>query len=83
MNFQFGNLLGAPYRGGTLLLTANELLSPCWQPSFTGESTAGVRPNAWMCWVFPDDCCTRFTSQNQPAPLYPFECNTEVCISSA
>ena len=28
MNFEFSNLLGAPYRGGNLLLTSSELLSP-------------------------------------------------------
>jgi hypothetical protein len=28
MNYQFANLLGAPYRGGSLLLHNNELLSP-------------------------------------------------------
>jgi periodic tryptophan protein 2 len=28
MNYQFANLLGAPYRGGNLLLHGPELLSP-------------------------------------------------------
>ncbi len=28
MDFRFSNLLGAPYRGGTLLLHENTLLSP-------------------------------------------------------
>lgn len=28
MNYQFSNLLGAPYRGGTLLIHDNELLTP-------------------------------------------------------
>lgn len=28
MDYQFSNLLGAPYRGGTLLLQGNTLLSP-------------------------------------------------------
>jgi hypothetical protein len=28
MNFQFSNLLGAPYRGGNLVIHNNELLTP-------------------------------------------------------
>lgn len=28
MNYKFANLLGAPYRGGNILLHGNELLSP-------------------------------------------------------
>ena len=28
MNYRFSNLLGAPYRGGTLLLHGDVLLSP-------------------------------------------------------
>ena len=28
MNFKFSNLLGAPYRGGNLLISGNELLTP-------------------------------------------------------
>jgi periodic tryptophan protein 2 len=28
MNYKFSNLLGAPYRGGTLLIHGNELLTP-------------------------------------------------------
>ncbi|CAD7702736.1 unnamed protein product, partial [Ostreobium quekettii] len=28
MNYKFSNLLGAPYRGGNVLLSGNELLSP-------------------------------------------------------
>ncbi len=28
MNYRFSNLLGAPYRGGTLLIHDNELLTP-------------------------------------------------------
>ena len=28
MNFKFSNLLGAPYRGGNLLIHNNELLTP-------------------------------------------------------
>lgn len=28
MNFRFSNLLGAPYRGGNLLIHENELLTP-------------------------------------------------------
>ncbi len=28
MNFRFSNLLGAPYRGGNILIHGNELLSP-------------------------------------------------------
>jgi periodic tryptophan protein 2 len=28
MNFKFANLLGAPYRGGNILLHGSELLSP-------------------------------------------------------
>lgn len=28
MNFKFSNLLGAPYRGGNLIIHGNDLLSP-------------------------------------------------------
>ncbi len=28
MNYKFSNLLGAPYRGGNLVLHGNELLTP-------------------------------------------------------
>lgn len=28
MDYKFSNLLGAPYRGGTLLIHGSELLSP-------------------------------------------------------
>lgn len=38
MNFRFSNLLGAPYRGGTLLIHNNELLTP------VGNRVGQVRP---------------------------------------
>lgn len=47
MNYQFSNLLGAPYRGGTLLIHQNELLTPVGnrigQVSLT-ESTSRCLP---------------------------------------
>ena len=39
-DFRFSNLLGAPYRGGTLLLHGNTLLSP------VGNRVTQARPRA-------------------------------------
>lgn len=41
MNYQFSNLLGAPYRGGNLLLHGNDLLAP------VGNRVSQV--GAWLC----------------------------------
>jgi periodic tryptophan protein 2 len=40
MNFAFSNLLGAPYRGGTLLIHGSELLTS------VGNRVGQVRPSA-------------------------------------
>ena len=38
MNFKFSNLLGAPYRGGNLVVSGNDLLTP------VGNRVGQVRP---------------------------------------
>jgi hypothetical protein len=49
MNYRFSNLLGAPYRGGTLLIHDNELLTP------VGNRVGQVSWNGsggWLrCWM--------------------------------
>ena len=63
MDYRFAALLGAPYRGGNLLIHGNELLTP------VGNRVTQVRP----CRLPPPPpppplrrCC------RQPAPACPF-----------
>jgi periodic tryptophan protein 2 len=41
MNYKFANLLGAPYRGGNVILHGSELLSP------VGNRVSQVRLTGW------------------------------------
>ena len=50
MDFRFSNLLGAPYRGGNLLLNGDELYAPIgnkvgqvWQRSSSPAAIPGLR----------------------------------------
>lgn len=50
MNFQFSSLLGAPYRGGNLLILGDELLTPVGNrvSQVWGPTAARVHGGAWM-----------------------------------
>ena len=51
MNFKFNNLLGAPYRGGNLFISENDLLTP------VGNRVSQVRM-AWACGSMPPPLCS-------------------------
>lgn len=54
MNFRFSNLLGAPYRGGNVLIHENELLTP------VGNRVGQVRAvRVWGCKVQGARACAR------------------------
>lgn len=51
MNYRFSNLLGAPYRGGNVVLHGNELLSP------VGNRVSQVGSAYRPAWMLPRRTC--------------------------